>query len=162
MFAILKNACEKNPLFVKRVQDMKYSHQAVINIWSILTEYIETNKVIHGVEFSKKWKVLKLNPREPVRDFFSRIDVLCAEKLTKCQKGNPEVDIIALVVASLPHDLLDKILKEEEMIEKGWEETKKTIVREAERHREVKPIQSSFYHEHRRMEANNAEPHSET
>ena len=73
----------------------------------------------------------------------------------------PEEDIIALVVASLPQDLLERILKEEEMIGKGWEETKKSIVREAERHRIVEPIQRPFYREHRRMEANNAEPHSE-
>ena len=53
--------------------------------------------------------------------------------MTKCQKEVPEEDIIALVVASLPKDLLDRINKDEEMIEKGWEETKKEIVREAER-----------------------------
>ena len=89
---------------------MKYSHQAVMNIWSILTEYIEPNKVIHGVGFSKKLKVLKMNDGELFLDFFSRID---------CQKEVPEEDFIALAVASLPQDLLDGILKEEAMIEKG-------------------------------------------
>ena len=53
---------------------MKWTNQAVMKIWSILTEYIETNKVIHGVEFSK------MNHGEPVRDLFSRIDALCAKK----------------------------------------------------------------------------------
>ena len=162
VFAILKGACEKNPLFAPRVRDMKWSYQAVMKIWSILTEYIETNRVIHGVEFSKKWKVLKMNHGEPVRDFFSRIDALCAEKVTKCQKEVPEEDIIALVVASLPQDLLDRILKEEKMIEKGWEETKKEIVREAERHRKVESVQRPLYRDHRRMEANTAEPSAET
>ena len=66
------------------------------------------------------------------------------EKVTKCQKGVPEEDIIALVVASLPQDLLNRIIKEEEMIEKGWEETKKLIVREAERHRKLEPAHGPF------------------
>ena len=98
---------------------MKYLHQAVMKICSILTEYIETNKVTLGVEFAKKWKVLKINHGEPVRDLFSRIVSLCAEKLTECHKEVPDEDIIVLVVASLPQDLLDRIIKEEEMIAKG-------------------------------------------
>ena len=56
--------------------------------------------------------MLKMNHGEPARDFFSRIDALCAEKLTKCQKEVPEEDIVALVVAGLPQDLLNRILKE--------------------------------------------------
>ena len=158
VFAILKGAGEKKPLFAKRVRDMKWSITAVMQIWQILTEYIEVNKVIHGVEFSKKWKLLTMNHGEPVRNFFSRIDALCAEKVTKLQREVPIEDIIALVVACLPQNLLDRILKEEEMIEKGWEETKKEIVREAERKRKDEPSQRPFYREHRRMEANFAEP----
>ena len=64
--------------------------------------------------------------------------------MTKCPKEVPEEDIIALVVTSLPQELLDRILKEEEMIEKCWEETKKMIAREAERHRKVEPMQRPF------------------
>ena len=95
-----------------------------MHIWTILNEYVEKNKIINGVEFSKKWKVLRMNHGELVRDFFSRIDALCAEKVTKCQKEVPDEDIFALVIASLPQDLLDLIMKEEKMIESGWEETK--------------------------------------
>ena len=115
--AMLKNACQNNPLFAGRVRDMEYSITSVMQIWTILNEYVERNKIINGVEFSKKWKLLKMNHGELVRDFFSRIDTLCAEKVTKCQKEVPEEDIFALVLASLPQDLLDRIIKEEEMID---------------------------------------------
>ena len=76
--------------------------------------------------------------------------------MTKAQKEVPEEEIIALVVASLPQDLLDSILKKDETIEIGWEENKKSIVREAERHGKVESNQMPFYREHRRIEANNA------
>ena len=56
VFAILKNACKKNPLFVKTVRNMKYTNQAVTKFWAILNEYIETNKIINEVEFSKSGK----------------------------------------------------------------------------------------------------------
>ena len=68
---------------------MKWSFRAVMKIRGILTEYIETNKAIYGVKFSKKWKLLMMNHGEPVRNFFSRIDKLCAEKSTKCLKKSP-------------------------------------------------------------------------
>ena len=54
---------------------------------------------------------------ESAEDESWRIDALCAEKL------HLEEDIFALVIASLPQDLLDRILKDEEMIAKDWEET---------------------------------------
>ena len=71
-----------------------------MKIWNIINEYVEANKVINGVEFSKKWKLLKTYIGEPVRFFFSRINALCAEKLTKCEKEVPEGDIFALVLSS--------------------------------------------------------------
>ena len=102
-----------------------------------------------------------MNHGEPVRDFFSRMDALCSEKLTKCQKEVPEEDIIALVVASLSQDLLDRILKEEAMIDKGWEETKKIDCSQCGATSKKEPMRRPLYHEHRRMEANNAETQSE-
>ena len=89
---------------------MKYTSQAVMKIWTMLIEYVENNKIIDGVEFSKKWKVLKMNHGELVPCFFSKNDALCADKMTKFQKEVPEEDISALVIASLPQDLLDCIM----------------------------------------------------
>ena len=65
---------------------MEYDIGAVMKIWNIIDKHVETNKITNGVKFSKKWKLLKTYHGEPVRDFFSRIDALCAEKLTKCKK----------------------------------------------------------------------------
>ena len=87
---------------------MQYTNQAVMKIWGIITECVETNKIIHGVEFAKKWKVLEMYLGELVCYFFSRIDSLCAKKRTKCQKEVTEDVIFALVIASSPKIFLSK------------------------------------------------------
>ena len=101
-----------------------------------------------------------MNHGELVRDFLSRIDALCAEKLSKYEKEIPKEDISALVISRLPQELSDRILKVEEMIEKGWQEAKKTIVREAERKRKTDNHHKNHYREYRRPEKNNTETQS--
>ena len=63
-----------------------------------------------------------------------------------------------MIVASLPQHLLDRILKDEEMIEKGREETKKSIVRETDIRRNVEPIHRPFIVNTAGWKQNNAEP----
>ena len=77
----------KNILCLKKVRDIQYTNQAVTKIWGVIIEYVETNKTIRGVEFAKKWKVLKLDRGKLDRDFYSRIDPLCAEKITSAKKS---------------------------------------------------------------------------
>ena len=60
-----------NPLFTKRVHDTEHDIGAVMKV--------ETNKIINGVEFSKKREMFKTNHGEPVRNFFSRVNSLYAE-----------------------------------------------------------------------------------
>ena len=88
-----------------------------MKFWGRIADYIET-KIINEIKFSNKWKVLKINHGELIR-IVLRIDRLCAKKIPKCKKEYPEGDIFALVIASLPQDLLDRILKDEGMIAKG-------------------------------------------
>ena len=40
---------------------------------------------------------LELNPNEPIRKFFSRVDSVRAEYLTKCQKKEEDAESLALV-----------------------------------------------------------------
>ena len=105
VFAVLKQACLKNYDFTLRVQDMDYNEGAVINIWNIINEYIHDDEVLYLKEVSDKWIRMQFKPYETLRNFFSRIDALCQEFLTKCHIKKEDPEILALVMKELPKDL---------------------------------------------------------
>ena len=47
-FTILKKCVRKKFPLLKRVRDMQYTYQAVIKIWGIINEYVETTKIIYS------------------------------------------------------------------------------------------------------------------
>ena len=105
VFSVLQQACLKNYDFTLRVQDMNYNEGAVMTIWNIITEYIHDDEVLYLKEVSDKWIALHLRPNETLRNFFSRVDSLCAEYLTKCHIKKLDAEILSLVMNQLPNEL---------------------------------------------------------
>ena len=79
IFAVLKQACLENYDFILRVQDMDYKEGAGIKIWNIIKEYILDYEVLFLNEVQDKWIPMQFCPNETSRNFFSRVDALCAE-----------------------------------------------------------------------------------
>ena len=77
---------------------MDYEEGAVMTIWNIITEYINNDEVIYLKEVSDKWIKMRFRPYEKLSSFFSRVDALCQEFLTKCHIKKLDGEIIALVM----------------------------------------------------------------
>ena len=58
---------------------MDYEEGAVMNIWTIINEYMHDDEVLYRKEVSDKWIRMRFKPYETLRNFFSRIDALCQE-----------------------------------------------------------------------------------
>ena len=84
---------------------MDYAEGAVMVIWNIITEYIHDDEVLYLEEVSDKWMNLQLRHNETLRHFFSRVDSLCAEYLTKCHIKKLDAEILSLVMKELPLEL---------------------------------------------------------
>ena len=76
-----------------------------MTIWNIITEYIYNDEVLYFKEVSDKWMTMKLRPNEALRNFFSRVNALCAEYLSKCHITKLDLEILALVMKELPNEL---------------------------------------------------------
>ena len=90
--------------FTLRVQDMDYEEGAVMAVWNIITEYIHDDEVLYWKEVSGKWIRMKFRLYETRRHFFSRVDALCQEYLTKCHIKKQDPKILTLVMKELPKD----------------------------------------------------------
>ena len=105
VFSVLQQACLQNYDFTLRVQDMNYEEGAVMIMWNIITEYIHDDEVLYLKEVSDKWMNLSLRQNESLRNFFSRVDSVCAEYLSKCHIKKLDAEILALVMKELPLEL---------------------------------------------------------
>ena len=76
---------------------MNYEKGAVMIIWNIISEYIHYDEVLYLKEVSDKWMNLTLHQNESLRNFFSRVDSVCAEYLSMCHIKKLDAEILALV-----------------------------------------------------------------
>ena len=76
-----------------------------MEIWNIITEFIHDDEVLYLQEVSDKWIWMKFKPYETLRNFFSRIDALCQEYLTKCHIKKEDPEVLTFVMKELLKDL---------------------------------------------------------
>ena len=68
-------------------------------------EYVHDDEVLYLKEVSNKWMNLQLRQNEPLGNFFSRVDSVCAEYLTNCHIKKIDAEILALVMKELSLEL---------------------------------------------------------